>query len=162
MDRPSVSPAAKPAVALATVFGIGYAPWAPGTFGSLPGLLLYAAAYHWGGTAAVLAGIAVLLLAGIWASTQAEKHFGAKDPGKVVIDEVVGQMTALLFIAPTALLLAAGFVLFRVFDILKPFPVRRFEALPSGSGIMADDLVAGLYANLVLHGLIRLFPGWLS
>ena len=88
--------------------------------------------------------------------------FGEKDPGRVVVDEIAGQMVALLFVRPTALVLLAAFLLFRVLDVLKPWPARRLEDLPGGSGIMADDLMAGLYANLILHGLALWRPDWLG
>jgi phosphatidylglycerophosphatase A len=78
----------------------------------------------------------------------------------VVIDEVAGQMLGLLFLAPDPMALAIGFVLFRVFDVWKPWPVRSAEKLPGASGIMADDLLAGIYANLVHHALRWGFPGW--
>jgi phosphatidylglycerophosphatase A len=99
---------------------------------------------------------------GLWAAGRAEALFGEKDPGRVVIDEIAGQMVALLFIRPTALVLLAAFFLFRVMDVLKPWPARRLEDLPGGSGIMADDLMAGLYANLILHGLALWRPDWLG
>lgn len=162
MDRRNLPPAGAPALALATCLGIGYIPFASGTFGSLPGLLLTYLAHRAAGPPAAFATLLGLLFAGTWAAGRAERHFGVKDSGKVVIDEVVGQMMALLFLPLTAGTLLCGFVLFRVFDILKPFPVRRFESLPGGSGIMADDLMAGLYANLALQGLHLLFPEWLG
>lgn len=144
---------------VATVFGLGYAPIAPGTFGSLPGLAFGWSLWKMGGTVVVAAGLVVIVIAGVWAADGAEDRFGRRDPGPVVVDEVAGQMFALLFLVPTARVLLAGFLLFRLLDILKPYPANRLEALPGGAGIMADDLAAGIYANLVLQGAVHFFPG---
>ena len=141
---------------LATVLGIGYAPVAPGTFGSLPGLLLYWALFQLGGAPAVIAALLLLIPLGIQAASAAERHFGSEDPGRVVVDELVGQLVALTFLEPTPFNLVAGFLLFRLLDIVKPFPARRLERLHGGSGIMLDDLAAGLYANVILQ-LLHLF-----
>jgi phosphatidylglycerophosphatase A len=143
-------------LAVATALGAGYAPKAPGTFGSAVGLLLWIVLPKilW------LQLLAIALVAGIgsWAGTVAEEHFGRHDPGEVVIDEVAGMMVTLL-LNPIAgpLWMLAAFVLFRAADIVKPFPVRRFERLPGGVGIMADDLAAGVYANLALRASIWAF-----
>jgi len=143
---------------IATSCGIGYAPIASGTFGSLPGLLLYVVLYNLGGSLAVLIALPLVVIVGIWAANAAETHFNRKDPGHVVIDEIAGQLVALVFMAPTPGRLLAAFLLFRLFDIIKPFPARRLESLPGGTGIMLDDLVAGAYANLALLALVWLFP----
>ena len=140
---------------VATGLGVGYAPLAPGTVGSLLGLALFALLHLIAGPPAALAGTLVVTAAGFWSAGTAERHFGRSDPGHVVIDEVAGQMLTLLVLPFGAGVAAAGFLLFRLFDILKPFPVRRLEGLPGGSGIMADDLMAGIYANLVLQALVR-------
>jgi phosphatidylglycerophosphatase A len=158
------------ALALATC-GVGYLPLAPGTWGSMVGVVLYLLlrvasmrfinAWYSGDavnrplveslyTTLSLAVIICLTAAGVWAATRAEKLLGRKDPGAVVVDEVAGQLIAFLFI-PLSLtlkwwLVLAGFLLFRLFDIWKPYPVRRLEALESGLGIMADDVLAGVYA----------------
>ena len=144
------------ALALATCGGIGYAPWAPGTAGSLVAL---------GGGYAVTALIGVsplwLVLAAALlfapaarAATVAEAHFSSSDPPAVVIDEVVGQWLALAAAAPdNPLHWALGFALFRVFDVLKPYPIRRFERFQGGWGVVADDAAAGLYAMMILAGL---------
>ena len=146
------------AVTLATGFGVGYAPIAPGTWGSMPSVLL-----AWGlGRAAPTWGVpiaaAACALAGTWAADRAAIRFQAKDPRRVVVDEIAGQLVALAFLPPTPAVLIAGFLLFRAFDIWKPWPADRLEALPGGSGIMADDLMAGLYANLILQGLVAWRP----
>ena len=137
-------------LAVATALGAGYGPKAPGTFGSAVGLLLWIALPKilW----LQLLAVGLVAVVGSWAGTVAEAHFGRHDPGEVVIDEVAGMMVTLLF-NPIAgpLWMLAAFVLFRAADIVKPFPVRLFERLPGGIGIMADDLAAGVYANLALR-----------
>jgi phosphatidylglycerophosphatase A len=151
------------AVFLATAGFAGYVPFAPGTVGSLVGLILYAGV-HWAHAplAAELALIAVVLAAGIWAAGVAERHFGLEDPGPVVIDEVGGMLIALVLTGAGWSGAMAGFLLFRFFDILKPYPASRLERLGGGLGIMADDVMAGIYANVVLQLLLRLAPGWIA
>jgi phosphatidylglycerophosphatase A len=146
---------------VATGLGTGYGPIAPGTWGSLPGVAAYWAVSRWGGWASAAAA-AVVALGGIWAAGRAEHLLGTKDPGRVVVDEIAGQMVTLLLLPAKPLVLLAGFLLFRVLDVLKPWPASRLEDLPGGSGIMADDLMAGLYANLILHGLVLWRPEWLG
>lgn len=155
-----VRPGDRIAVAIATALGFGRAPVAPGTFGSLPGLLLAWALFTAAGPWAVVAGAAVVTGVGTWAAGRAARLWSAEDPGAVVVDEVAGQMVALFFLEPTGAVLAASFVLFRVLDVVKPWPASRLERLPGGSGIMADDLAAGAIANLVLQVLVWLRPGW--
>ncbi|MHC4429429.1 MAG: phosphatidylglycerophosphatase A family protein [Planctomycetota bacterium] len=145
---------------VATGLGLGYVPIAPGTVGSLAALPLVALVWGAGGPWAVVGGGAIAIAIGMWACGAAETRFGRRDPGAVVIDEIAGQMVSLFFLAPTPRTLVIGFVLFRAFDIWKPFPIRRVERLPGASGIMADDLLAGVLANLVLHALRWGFPGW--
>jgi phosphatidylglycerophosphatase A len=140
------------ALSLATALGVGYVPFAPGTFGSAAGLVLWAVlpASPAVQAAAILATFAV----GAWAATVAERHFAGTDPGPVVIDEVMGMLVT-LFLHPVGWGGAfAAFVLFRAFDVLKPYPADRLERLPGGLGVMADDLMAAIYANLVLWGLL--------
>ena len=142
------------ALAIATWFGCGYFPWGPGTVGSLAAVLIAALleAYFHAGRSTLLVLVAVLTLPGIWASTQTARYVARKDPGLVVVDEVLGQW---LTLAAAATLnwksLLAGFVLFRLFDIWKPWPVRKLELLPGGIGIVADDLAAGAYGALILY-----------
>ena len=156
------------ALAIATC-GVGYLPLAPGTWGSLLGVAIFLSwralslraseafkagpQYETLYTASLLILIAIITLAGVWAATRVEKLLGRKDPGKVVVDEVAGQLITFLFVPIAAALnwwiMVAGFLLFRLFDIWKPYPARRLEALESGLGIMADDLVAGAYAAIV-------------
>ena len=144
---------------LATGFGIGRAPVAPGTVGSVPGALLYWALHLAGGVWAAAAGFAIVTLIGFWAAGEAARSLGGTDPRPVVVDEIAGQMLSLLLVHPSAPSVALGFLLFRLFDVWKPYPARLLESLPGGSGIMADDLAAGVYANLVLQGTLYWFPG---
>ena len=142
-------------LALATALGAGYAPVAPGTFGSAAGLLVWLVVPS--SALAQTAVIVALFVAGAWSGSVAERHFHATDPGPVVIDEVMGMLIT-LFLNPVgwkgALL---GFVIFRALDVIKPYPARRLEQLPGGVGIMADDAMAGVYANLVLRGILLLW-----
>jgi phosphatidylglycerophosphatase A len=140
---------------VATGLGIGQAPVAPGTVGSAAGVVLGWAlgAMGW---PVLAAGCLVVVAAGLWAAGAVARQLGRPDPGPVVIDEIAGQMLTLLGAPAEPRALVAGFVLFRLFDITKPFPARRVEALPGGSGIMTDDLVAGAYANLALRVVLRL------
>jgi phosphatidylglycerophosphatase A len=152
MPRPNPSKLLLPLI-LATFFGCGYFPWGPGTAGSLAGLLI-AIALHSSFQAgrltfAIL--ILVLLYPAIWAATRTARLLNTEDPGVVVIDEVLGQWVALL--GATTLnwkTFLGAFLLFRLFDIWKPWPIRRLENLREGTGIVADDLAAGLYAAVVL------------
>lgn len=140
---------AKLAVAIATTGGVGYAPFAPGTFGSLVGVLIWWLLPP----SPVVLGlvIVVVFVAGTWSASAAERHFGRTDPGAVVIDEVLGMLVTLFMnpVGPGGALLA--FLLFRAADIVKPYPANRFEKLHGGLGIMADDAMAGVYANLALR-----------
>jgi phosphatidylglycerophosphatase A len=144
------------ALALATAFGVGRAPVAPGTFGSAVGLILWAVLPA---SALVQAlAIALVMIAGVWSAGVAERHYRATDPGVVVIDEVLGMLLA-LFLNPVGWMGAsAAFVLFRFFDVIKPYPANRLERLHGGLGVMCDDAVAGLYANAALRLLILLAP----
>jgi phosphatidylglycerophosphatase A len=148
------------AVFLATVAYCGYFPIAPGTVGSAAGLIVYLMVWWTRSPIVEIALIAATFIVGTWAAAHAERFFGTIDPGPVVIDEVLGMLITLAFIPvgwPAAL---AGFVLFRVFDIIKPFPANRLEKLHGGFGIMADDAMAGVYANLALRLLMWLLPAW--
>lgn len=150
------------AVFVSTFGYVGLFPLAPGTMGSLAGLLVYAAVARFDrGAAAAAATIVVLFAAGVWAGSVAERHYGGIDPAPVVIDEVIGMLIT-LFLVPVSLSGAiVGFFLFRLSDIVKPFPARRLENLHGGLGIMADDAMAAVYANLALRLLWWLAPRWI-
>ena len=173
-SRPAHSAKDYLALVIATC-GVGYLPLAPGTWGSLVGIGLYVLVrgiamklffgsaagrnfnllhVYYGVVAFELAVVVMITLVGIWAASRTEKLSGRKDPSKVVIDEVAGQFIALI---PVPFVLGAAwwstilaFVLFRIFDIVKPYPARRFESLHGGLGIMADDVVAGVYAAVLV------------
>ena len=175
----SLSGADHLALALATC-GVGRVPVAPGTWGAGVGIGVYvlfnviattgmlaARDAGWNGEGALAAlealrtsGLLILLLVlvriGIWAASRAEPLLGRKDPQAVVIDEVAGQVMTFVFVPSTspAWMLFAGFVLFRLFDIWKPYPIRRIESLESGLGIMADDLLAAVYAATVMSMIV--------
>lgn len=172
---------------LATCFGLGYLPKAPGTWGSLAGVILTSAIwvatlqgfisdvfFHdlFAPAYALVTNVCLVLVAvaGVWASSRVVAFSGIKDPQFVVIDEVSGQMLALqlgipalagrrFFVIHTPILnfdvqwavLLVGFILFRLFDIWKPFPIRHLEKLPGGWGVMADDWLAGIYAAILLR-----------
>jgi phosphatidylglycerophosphatase A len=153
----------KLAVFIATVGYCGYFPFAPGTVGSAAGLLFYALVWWIGSPVFEIAFIAVLFAAGVWAGTTAERYFGGVDPGPIVMDEVVGMLITLAFIPGLGLSGAlAGFFLFRIFDVIKPFPADRLERLHGGLGVMADDAMAAVYANLSLRVVLWLFPAWIA
>ncbi len=154
-------------VALST-FGVGFIPLAPGTWGSAVGVLIFlilrrfelnyfAPNFPSEQSAAVIYALNAILLSafilsGIWAASRAAVIFEKKDPQKVVVDEVIGQLIVFMFV-PFLIswkLVLTGFLLFRLFDVWKPYPVRAFETLPGGSGICADDIVAGIYGGICL------------
>ncbi len=145
------------ALALATVGGAGLAPVAPGTIGTAVGaLILWLVPFS---RPALVMFLVAVTGAGVWAARRAEKRLGTKDPGAIVIDEVAGMTLSVLFLPLTPGVLAVAFVLFRIFDVIKPPPARASERLGGGVGVMADDLVAGLYALGSLM-LLRAGAGW--
>lgn len=150
------------AVFVATVAYCGYFPIAPGTVGSAAGLVVYIGVWWLQSRALEVGLIAVLFAAGVWAGTIAERYFGGIDPGPVVIDEVVGMLITLAFIPVSARGAFVGFLLFRIFDIFKPYPASRLEGLHGGLGVMADDAMAALYANVSLRIALWAFPAWLT
>jgi phosphatidylglycerophosphatase A len=168
---------------LATSFGLGYLPKAPGTFGSIFGVVLSIGvtwvgalrvlALHgatdgpdsfwratWGASYVALLGTTIIAVLGVYVSTQVANYAGKEDPQFVVIDEVSGQLLT-YYILPFTILnwktWLLGFILFRLFDIWKPYPIRLLEKLPGGWGIMADDWLAGIYAAIVLRLAVHLF-----
>jgi len=138
---------------IATVFGIGYLPVAPGTWATIAGVAL---AYFLGrNLPAFTVLLFVLLILGIMASGILEKQLGQKDPGIVVIDEVVGVMIALWGLPLIWPVMICGFFLFRAFDMFKIYPINKLEAQPGGWGIMLDDCMAGVYTNIILRIALR-------
>lgn len=150
------------AVFIATAAYSGYVPIAPGTVGSAAGLVVYLLAWWSGSPLVEMLLIAALFAAGVWAGTTAERFFGGIDPGPVVIDEVVGMLITLAFIPVSWSGALAGFVLFRIFDVVKPWPARSLERLHGGLGVMADDAMAAIYANLSLRFLLWMWPAWIA
>jgi phosphatidylglycerophosphatase A len=150
------------AVFVATVAYCGYFPVAPGTIGSAAGLIVYLLVWWAHSPVLEVALIFVLFGGGVWAGTTAERYFGGIDPGPIVIDEVVGMLITLAFIPVGWSAALAGFVLFRVFDVFKPYPAGRFEQLHGGLGVMADDAMAAVYANISLRALMWLLPAWIA
>ena len=150
------------AVFVATFGYCGYFPFAPGTVGSAAGLLVYLLVWWTGSAALEIALIGVLFVAGVWAGTTAERYFGGIDPGPVVIDEVAGMLITLAFIPVGISGAIAGFLLFRIFDVIKPYPAGRLEKLHGGLGVMADDAMAAVYANITLRALMWLLPAWIA
>lgn len=135
---------------LATGCGLGWIPFAPGTFGSLGGLVLVYGLNHLPIGGYIAAEVAFILL-GVWICTRAGQLLGKVDPGSVVWDEIAAFPIVFAGVVLTPWTAVIGFVWFRLFDISKPFPVNRLEKLPAGWGVMADDLMAGVYAALGLH-----------
>ena len=164
-DRPanavSSSSASAPtwATLVATFFGVGRIQPGPGTWGSLATILLWALASsripleH--RTWATLVAAVIVTMIGIPAATLVARSTGSKDPQFIVIDEVAGQLVALIAVPLAWKTFLAGFILFRIFDMGKPFPIRRLERLPEGTGIVVDDLGAGVYALTVMHLLLH-------
>ena len=149
-------------VFVATCGYIGYAPFAPGTFGSAAGLVAFFLVRQTGSVIVELAAIVVVFVVGIWSAHEAERHFGKTDPGPVVIDEVVGMLITLAFLPVNSTGAVVGFLVFRVLDVFKPWPSGRFEELPGGLGVMADDGMAAIYGNLLMRALMALAPGWFA
>lgn len=149
------------ALVLATFGYVGYFPIAPGTAGSLAALVLFALVRWIGMPAFEIATIVVVLVSGIWAANATEHVLGQKDPGAIVIDEVLGMLMTLALLPLSTFGIFVGFVLFRLFDVVKPFPAARMEHLKGGPGVMLDDAVAGVYAHLSLRLLALLVPSWL-
>ncbi|MFQ5970679.1 MAG: phosphatidylglycerophosphatase A [Alphaproteobacteria bacterium] len=151
-----------PATLVATWFGLGRLPVAPGTWASLAALPIAAGIVWIGGPWLLSAAIVAAALAGAWAAGRYAEAMHARDPRAVVVDEVAGQWLALLPLSLDWRYYVAAFVAFRLFDILKPWPCRRLERLPGGAGIMADDIAAGVYAGALVWVLGRLLSQFLG
>ena len=134
---------------LATGFGAGLSPVAPGTAGTLVGLVICLLSYPLAWPLRLVYVIAISAVS-IYVAGQAEKFYGKTDDQRIVIDEIAGVQVTMLPVAITGLNLLLAFVLFRIFDIWKPFPLNRFQKFPGGWGVVADDLGAGVYGGLVL------------
>ena len=134
---------------VSTFFYAGYAPMIPGTVGSLAGLLFYLMVSY--SLTVTLVSLLILTAMALLVIRKAEELFGKKDSRRIVIDEVIGMMITLLFIPLKPVLLVLGFVFFRIFDIAKPFPIKRIEKMESPWGVVLDDVLAGIYANLALQ-----------
>lgn len=152
-------------ILLATWFGSGYAPKAPGTVGSITALPFAWLIAEYSGFTGLIIATVVVTMVGIWAANAYMAVAGEKDPGPVVIDEVAGMWLTLLPISATlswqGVLLA--FILFRLFDILKPWPISWVDiSVPGGLGVMLDDILAGIAAAACLYGFMRMFPDWLG
>ncbi|MBN1929560.1 MAG: phosphatidylglycerophosphatase A [Chlorobiaceae bacterium] len=140
-----------------SAFGLGYAPFAPGTVASAAAALAYFFIPALHDPLVLLPLIVATTALGVWSSSVMEEEYG-EDPSQAVIDEVAGQWLALAFLPVTPFVVLLGFVLFRVFDILKPGPVDSAQRLPSGWGIMSDDVLAGIFANVTLRVLMFALP----
>lgn len=147
------------ALAVATAGGAGYFPFAPGTVGSAVGIAVYLLTKQLDPSVQIALFVAICVV-GTWASTVAATHFGREDPGYVVVDEVAGQLATLLLLDVGLVGAGIGFVIFRILDIIKPWPANRLEALHGGLGIMADDIMVGAYGWVLLWGLMYFVP-WL-
>lgn len=153
---PASLPVRHPAFLLATWFGAGLLPKIPGTWGSAAALPFAWVIAWYGGPYALLVASLAAFVVGIWAAEIYSRHAGIKDPGAIVIDEVAGQWLTLVPFAPDPLVWFAGFILFRIFDILKPWPANLADrALSGGLGVMLDDMIAGIYAGAALMLLLQ-------
>ncbi len=142
---------------LATGFGVGYSPVAPGTLGTLVAIPVF---YFLSNISSPVYEITLIgfFFLSVWISENAEIFFGKKDDQRIVLDEMMGFLVTMLWIPKTAILILIGFFLFRFFDILKPFPTRRLEKkLRGGYGVVLDDVLAGVYGNIVLQVIIHFF-----
>lgn len=146
---------------VATFGYVGFFPVAPGTAGSLVALILYAVVRWVGHPVFEGTVIAAVFAIGVWSATRAEQVLGVEDPGPVVIDEVLGMLITLAWLPLSLTGVIVGFLLFRIFDVVKPFPARRLEDAPAGWGIMLDDAMAGVYAHLLLRACLWGLPGWM-
>jgi phosphatidylglycerophosphatase A len=149
------------ALLVATSGYVGFAPFASGTAGAAVGLGVYALVRLSDNVLVEAVVLIAVFAVGTWAAELVERQLG-KDPSAVVVDEVLGMLMSLAFLGVTPLGALVGFLLFRVLDVIKPYPAWRLEHMHGGAGIMLDDAVAGLYSNLLLRGLIAFFPGALA
>jgi phosphatidylglycerophosphatase A len=139
---------------ISTGFYIGYSPVAPGTVGSLLGVVIYLYLSNFG--LVYLFTCLFLVIIGFLVSGKAEKIYNEKDCGKIVIDEIAAMCMVYIALPKNMWIVIAGFLLFRIFDIMKPYPIKNAEKLKGSSGIMLDDIIAAVYANLILQVMVRL------
>ena len=144
-------------VMFATGFGVGYSPIAPGTLGTLLAIPVY---YFLSNISSPIYEITLIgfFFLSVWISENAEVSFGKRDDRRIVIDEMMGFLITMLWVPKTALFIIIGFLLFRVFDIIKPPPIRRLERAKGGFGVVLDDVLAGVYANIILQIISYYFP----
>lgn len=162
MSAPRRTRGGRVGLLLATCGYVGFAPIAPGTWGSAFGLVVFLLLQYYGSPAVDVGVIVTLFGLGVWSGSVAERELQMTDPSPVVLDEVVGMLITLLFLPVTITGAIVGFFVFRLLDVVKPWPARRLESLHGGFGVMADDAMAAVYGNLVMRGLIWLTPaGWL-
>lgn len=141
-----------------SVFGLGYMPVAPGTFGTLGAFILWLVFFRYLDRSSFMVALVLIIFFSCYIAELASKIYKAKDPQKIVIDELCGFLVAVSFSGRSLLMGLLGFALFRLFDILKPWPVKKFESLPGGLGIVMDDVMAGVYGAFVL-GIVSYFIG---
>ena len=140
---------------LSSLFYLGYSPFLPGTLASLAGFLVYIL-FIKQNTAGHLGLVLIITVSGFWLSEQAEKLFGKKDARQIIIDDFNGMLLSLLFLPYSLKLAVAGFIIFRVMDGLKPYPIYKVDKLSGSLGIMGDDILAGVYTNITLQLLLKL------
>ena len=147
---------------LISTFGyVGFFPIAPGTAGSFAALALYAVVRWIDLPVLELAAIAAVFGVGVWAASRSETLLGGTDPGPIVIDEVLGMLITLAWMPLSLTGVLVGFLLFRVYDVVKPYPARRFEDAPGGWGVMLDDAMAGIYGQGTMRLLVWAMPAWM-
>jgi len=149
------------ALLIATFGYVGFFPIAPGTAGSFAALALYALVRWIDLPAVELAAIVAVFAVGVWAATRSEVLLGGTDPGPIVIDEVLGMLMTLAWLPLSLTGVVVGFLLFRIYDVIKPYPARRCEDAPGGWGVMLDDAMAGIYGQVTLRLLVWAMPAWM-
>jgi len=149
------------ALLIATFGYVGFFPIAPGTAGSFAALALYALVRWIDLPAVELAAIVAVFAVGVWAATRSEVLLGGTDPGPIVIDEVLGMLMTLAWLPLSLTGVVVGFLLFRIYDVIKPYPARRCEDAPGGRGVMLDDAMAGIYGQVTLRLLVWAMPAWM-